>query len=253
MGKIEIRFAGAAGLLLLALCGILSGCANAETTAGGSDDDLVRIEKRYPLLTADHAERETVKRIVDGDTFELGNGDKVRLIGVNTPETHGKVQYYGKEASSYTEKQLLGRSVVLYPDVSDKDKYGRLLRYVFVAGEDVMFNERLVTEGYAQVMTVPPNVAFADSFVKLQREARERGAGLWKKEAGNDEKETSAPETSSSETPPACPNPIKGNINSKGDKIFHVPGGSAYDRTKPEQWFCSEQEALDAGFRKAAK
>jgi micrococcal nuclease len=102
-------------------------------------------------------------------------------------------------------------------------------------------------------LTIPPNVAFTDTFLKGQRDARSRDAGLWGAEAGNHDKETTAPENSVQSAPPACPNPTKGNINSKGDKIFHVPGGASYRNTKPEQWFCSEKEALDAGFRKAAK
>ncbi|MBW5444692.1 nuclease [Cohnella sp. CFH 77786] len=251
MGKRE-RNVRAIRFLLAAAVMLLSGCGGRSLPPDGGDD-LARILAGYPNLPADRAERGTVRRIVDGDTFELESGAKVRLIGVNTPETHGKVQYYGKEAADYTEKILSGRSVILFPDVSDRDKYGRLLRYVFVSGDEMMFNERLVKEGYAQVMTVPPNVAFADSFVRLQKEARSRGAGLWGGEPGNDGKETNAPDDSATAAPPACPYPIKGNVNAKGDKIYHVPGGSSYRNTKPERWFCSEQEAADAGFRKAAK
>ncbi len=235
-------------LLLLVFAAI--GCAGGASYSDAGED-LQRIAERYPSLTPDKAQRGTVKRVVDGDTFELADGSKVRLIGVNTPEIHGNKQPYGEEAAAFTTRELAGRPVVLYPDVSDRDRYGRLLRYVFVSGSDVMFNERLVSDGYAQVMTVPPDVAFAETFVELQKEARLRGAGLWGPEAGNDEKAAAATDADGAEAPPVCPNPIKGNINSKGEKIYHVPGGRSYEATKPERWFCTEEKAKDAGFRKA--
>ncbi|WP_123043575.1 thermonuclease family protein [Cohnella candidum] len=251
MGRTK-RTVVAACLWLTAVVCALAGCG-AKTAPADAGTDIGKIISRYPELQADRAEQGTVKRVVDGDTFELESGDKVRLIGVNTPEIHGKVERYGQEAADFSGNALTGRRVILFPDVSNTDKYGRLLRYVFVAGDDEMFNEKLMREGYAQVMTVPPNVGFADSFVSLQREARAKGAGLWGGAAGNAGKETTAPESSADSAPPACPNPIKGNINAKGEKIYHVPGGSSYRATKPEKWFCTEQEALDAGFRKAAR
>lgn len=225
----------------------LAGCAGqGEPTT--NDADRQRIINNYPELSEKKMESGVVSRVVDGDTLELESGAKVRLIGVNTPEVHGKVQPYGKEASAFTKRQLLGQKILLFPDVSDTDRYGRLLRYVFVAGQDVMYNERLVGEGYAQVMTIPPNVAYAELFLQKQREAREQKQGLWGETSSEDNAQTAPDESPSA---PSCPNPIKGNINSKGEKIYHVPGASAYKRTVPEQWFCSEQEAKEAGFRKA--
>lgn len=139
-----------------------------------------------------------VTRVVDGDTLEVKKGDvleKVRLIGVDTPETvkpNTPVQPYGKEASDYTKKMLLDKEVTLEFDVGKTDRYGRLLAYVYIGDE--MFNETLLREGYARLMTVPPNVKYADRFVAIQKEARETGAGLWglpeSKEAS--EKETKA-------------------------------------------------------------
>ncbi|WP_082034261.1 thermonuclease family protein [Cohnella kolymensis] len=241
--KLQVFKAAIACVLLWQLLG----CVNPEKAAD-SDADRDRIIRNYPELADKKMEKATVARIVDGDTLELGGGVKVRLIGVNTPEVHGKVQPYGKEASAFTKSALLGETILLFPDVSDTDRYGRQLRYVFVAGQDVMYNERLVREGYAQVMTIPPNVAYAELFLQRQKEARENNKGLWAEDASVDQ----APAAPSG-TPavPSCSNPIKGNINSKGEKIYHVPGASAYKRTVPEQWFCSEQEAREAGFRKA--
>ncbi|WP_281938107.1 thermonuclease family protein [Paenibacillus tyrfis] len=74
---------------------------------------------------------------------------------------------------------MTGKTVYLFADAGDKDKYGRLLRYVFIQGDPAMFNETLIREGYANTMTIPPNVMFQDSFVKLEREARSKKKGLW--------------------------------------------------------------------------
>ncbi len=127
----------------------------------------------------------TVKRVVDGDTFWVDDGTekgmKVRLIGVDTPETvhpQKPVEFFGKEASDFVRKLLEGQKVKLEYDVQEKDHYGRALAYVYL--EDGTFlNAELVKKGYAQVMTVPPNVKFSDLFLDLQKDARERNLGLW--------------------------------------------------------------------------
>lgn len=123
----------------------------------------------------------TVKRVVDGDTFETTDNEKVRLIGVDTPETvkpNTPVQPYGKEASDFTKKQLTNKRVGLELDVSPKDKYGRTLAYVYLE-DGTFYNGLLVQEGYAKAFTVPPNVKYADEFVKWQKKAREEKKGLW--------------------------------------------------------------------------
>ena len=123
---------------------------------------------------------------MDGDTFWIDNGTdkglKVRLIGVNAPEsrkTNRKdVEYYGKEAKNYLTKFLSNKRVRLVYDVVPKDRYGRTLAYVYL--EDGTFlNAHLIKNGYASVMTIPPNVKYADYFVKLQRESRLNRRGLW--------------------------------------------------------------------------
>lgn len=137
-------------------------------------------------------EKALVKRIIDGDTIVVilnGVEEKIRLIGVNTPESVGKYksnpQPYGKEASNFTKRSLLGRIVYFEKDVGDKDKYGRLLRYVWLTdpskgnlNED-MFNIILIKEGYGSVMTIQPNVKYQKTFVNLERQARENKKGLW--------------------------------------------------------------------------
>ena len=137
----------------------------------------------------------TVVRHVDGDTvvvkFSTGKEEKVRLIGVNTPETvkpNSPVETYGKEASDYTKNRLIGKTVYLENDVGGSDKYGRLLRYVWLSvpkkvnEQEIrgkMFNAILLLNGYAQQMTVPPDVKYAAYFRKFESEARENNKGLW--------------------------------------------------------------------------
>ena len=121
-----------------------------------------------------------VERVIDGDTIKLTNGERVRYIGIDTPETkHPKkpVQYFGEEAYEANRKLVEGRKVRLEFDVEKRDKYGRLLAYVYV--DDTFVNAWLVENGFAQVMTVPPNVRYKELFLKLQKDARENKKGLW--------------------------------------------------------------------------
>jgi micrococcal nuclease len=124
-----------------------------------------------------------VTRIVDGDTIHVdvgGRVEKVRYIGVNTPELHHprKGEEPGDRAAAAMNRQLVSdRRVRLELDIQTRDRHGRLLAYVWVA--DTMVNAELVRRGFAQVMTVPPNVRYQSLFLRLQREAREAGRGLW--------------------------------------------------------------------------
>ncbi len=127
-----------------------------------------------------------VVRVIDGDTIQIccvfGDREKVRYIGINTPEIHHPmkgVERYGKEASEANRKLVDGKTVRLEFDVQQLDRYNRLLAYVYL--EDGIFvNAWLVEHGFAQVMTVPPNVKHQELFLKLQREAREAKRGLWR-------------------------------------------------------------------------
>lgn len=127
----------------------------------------------------------TVSEVVDGDTIHIypavdGLTD-VRLIGVDTPETHKPgtpVQPYGPQASAFTTGMLQGKKVALEFDVQKIDPYGRLLAYVW-STPTTMFNETLLRRGYAQLATYPPNVKYVDQFREDQAEARAAGRGLW--------------------------------------------------------------------------
>src|SRR3990167_5190540 len=107
-----------------------------------------------------------ITKVIDGDTVEIEGGSRVRLIGIDTPETvdpSRPVGCYGREASNFTKSQLEGKEVRLEKDISETDRYGRLLRYVWIG--DVFFNETLVKEGYAQSSTYPPDVKYQDKFL----------------------------------------------------------------------------------------
>jgi micrococcal nuclease len=125
----------------------------------------------------------TVARVIDGDTIELTTGERVRYIGIDTPETKDPrkaVQCFGKEASAHNKELVLGQKVRLEKDISNEDRYHRLLRYVYL--EDGTFlNLALVTDGYARAATFPPDVKYAQVFVEAERAARTAGRGLWGK------------------------------------------------------------------------
>ncbi len=164
--------------LLLALSLAAGGCAQATSPGAASTD-----------VTFDAAR---VVRVIDGDTIEVefadGTRDKVRFIGIDTPEDTTEVEPYGPEATAYTTGALAGRSVFLEYDVEPRDKYGRLLAYVWtdipdeVTDETIrqhLFNARLLLDGYASLLTIPPNVAYVDYFKDYEREARDADLGLW--------------------------------------------------------------------------
>lgn len=132
---------------------------------------------------ADDGRPATVVRVVDGDTIEVDGGERVRLIGIDTPETKDPrrpVGCFGAEASARTAALLAaGTPVRLVGDVEPTDRYGRTLAYVVRAEDDLFVNLALVAEGFALVATYPPNVAHVDELVAAQSRARGAGLGLW--------------------------------------------------------------------------
>lgn len=187
---------------------LLVGACETDSTASrdtGTSPSLTR------LPAGDDA---TVTRVVDGDTVVVrlsGRDATVRLIGIDTPETKDArkpVQCFGREASART-KQLLpgGTAVRLAYDVERNDRYGRTLAYVYRSdgeGRGPFVNAALVRDGYASVSTFPPNVAHADTFVALQREARDAGRGLWGS-CPVTPKSTAAPDAAGNGCDPAYP------------------------------------------------
>jgi micrococcal nuclease len=146
-------------LLLLAL----AGCSDvAADSADGGSRATARVTKH-----------------TDGDTLWLSGIGKVRLIGIDTPEVYGQAECYGREASAFVERTVpLGSEVRYRLGLDERDRYGRALAYLWLR-DGRFLNRLLVARGYAQPLTVPPNVEYADLFVRVARRAREAGRGLW--------------------------------------------------------------------------
>lgn len=197
-------------------------------------------------------EKAYVDRVVDGDTAEVtinGNQYKLRFIGVDTPETvhpSKPVEYFGKEASDFTKEKLEDKEIYLEKDVSDTDRYGRKLRYIWLEKPDDKenptfeeikeknFNAILLDQGYGKLSTFPPDVKYVEEFKEIEKEARKNKKGLWSE---NEEKSIKQEK-------------IKGNKNSK---IYHTPDGKYYDKISEKNtiYFNSEKEAIENGYRKS--
>ena len=149
--------------MLLIAAAVAAGCGEAEERTFEGRDRHARVTK-----------------VTDGDTIRLGNLGPVRLIGIDTPEVYGGVECFGREASAFARRLLpLGTRVRYRLGVEERDRYGRLLAYVWLP-DDRMVNRVIVKAGYAQPLTIPPNVEFAEAFRRAARAARAAGLGLWR-------------------------------------------------------------------------
>jgi micrococcal nuclease len=128
-----------------------------------------------------------VQRVTDGDTFVAtvkGRRERIRIIGVDTPESvdpRRPDEPFGEEASNFAKRYLDGATVRLAGDVEPRDRYGRMLAYVWLE-DGTFWNALLAAEGYAQQLTIPPNVTYADLFRRMVSEARRSNRGLWAQE-----------------------------------------------------------------------
>lgn len=173
-------------LVTVGLAGLLLLPASAETVA---------CEMPPPPETLTAA---LVTRVVDGDTLWVvlhRGAERVRLLGIDTPEvfdgerldrdardrgrTREEIRALGRLSTEYTRRYLDGVDVGLEFDVQERDRFGRLLAYVWLPEISALFNLQIVRDGYAQVLTVPPNVKYADLLLACQREARQHNRGLW--------------------------------------------------------------------------
>ena len=213
----------------------------------------------------------TVESVTDGDTINIsyeGSITPVRIIGVNTPETKDPrttVECFGVEASNYLKQKLEGRSVHIASDTtqSNYDKYNRLLRYVYLDGEDVGLS--IIANGYGYEYTYNTPYAHQEEYKNAQREAESQNRGLWAPDACSETEAESEDRVEDeiiiNSAPQATQNSqsdcdIKGNISWSGERIYHMPGQQYYESTKidpayGERWFCSEAEAKSAGWRKS--
>ena len=160
-----MRWILALGAVVLVACGACSATANAARPPGTG----------------------SVIRIVDGDTIHVrlnGNDEDVRLLGIDTPETHKPntpVECFGIEATKHIGQLIpAGTAVQLVRDVDARDRYGRLLAYVYRSRDHLFVNLEMVRAGFAAAYTYPPNVSHADEIVAAAADAREHGRGLWK-------------------------------------------------------------------------
>ena len=142
------------------------------------------------LVAQNGMEKAIVTKVVDGDTIDVTVQNKqktVRLIGINTPETvdpKKPVQCFGPEASNETKQLLSGKIIAMAKDTSDTDKYGRLLRFIYVPASNTQMlfvNDYLVREGYAYVETIPPDTSLSSQFISAQSSAKNSQKGLWMK------------------------------------------------------------------------
>ncbi|MDD4901611.1 MAG: thermonuclease family protein [Patescibacteria group bacterium] len=212
-----------------------------------------------------------VVKVVDGDTIDIimnGKTERLRLIGINTPEVvdpRKPVECFGREASDNAKKLLAGQEVRIAADPSqdDRDKYGRLLRYVW-RQDGLFYNLAAIKDGFAYEYTYDLPYIYQKEFKEAQKYAQENKLGLWADGACGLKNIGSGNVAATSSTGEKCL--IKGNISSTGpasakasadkEKIYHVPGCDYYNQTvisedKGERWFCSEAEAIAAGWRKA--
>jgi micrococcal nuclease len=221
------------GWLLVLLMMLVAGCVELEDVLGLAEGE----NPDKPSVAAPDSEPEPgtylVTRVIDGDTIEIaykGVGEKVRLIGIDTPESvhpdQEKNSEYGKIASEFTKSRLENQYVSLEFDVEERDRYSRLLAYVYL--DEEMFNATLMQEGYAMVYTFPPNVKYADYFAELQIEAREAKKGLWADVLDSGE--------------------YVGSL--KSDK-YHYPSCSGAETINEENkiWFNDKQSAEDMGYQ----
>lgn len=211
-------------------------------------------------------EPETLYRVIsvtDGDTIRIdynGTSTPLRIMGIDTPETvdsRTDIECFGPEATRYLMNLLSGESVRIESDPTqdDLDKYGRLLRYVYLDNEDVGL--KMIEGGYASEYTYNLPYKNQSKYKAAEASARQNKKGQWADGICGNTNASSATEQQekiTSTTTTGCL--IKGNINSEGEKIYHMPGQKYYNDTiitesKGERWFCTEQEAIDAGWRKA--
>lgn len=255
-------------------------------------NDKSRKEKEDAFMIDLHYQKAKVVKIVDGDTLVVdlkAKTYKLRMIGIDTPETkhpYKDVEFFGLEASRFTKENLDNVEVYLEKDVSEIDRYQRLLRYVWLklpkdpenpSYEEIKnqsFNGILLKEGYAKASTFPPDVKYSEYFYKIEKEARDESRGLWneglrkafeeKKLTGSDKlgtgkkkgkwlqtakKITRGNRTYLADT---TDGPIKAN---KKSGKYHVRGQKGYNKISVDnvEWFDSEEEAEKAGYVKAKR
>lgn len=223
---------------------LLFGCESGEIL----QEEPVAAETPAPVeekLIPDNFEKTQVIRVIDGDTIIVSGDRRIRLIGIDTPETvhpEKEAEPYGEESSAFAKKILEGKTVYLEKDQSDRDQFDRLLRYVYLE-DGTFFNLIMVERGYAQTMRTEPNIKHADLLQQAQLIAKQERKGLWGLEETREAIKTVYEDDQGRGL-------IKGNTNSM---IYHLPDGQFYDSVQNPEWFSTEKEAIKAGFRSSAR
>lgn len=245
--------------------------ASASTTEPTADDDAEAPAEEES--TGTHPELGPLHPVVsvyDGDTIAVtleGVRERVRIIGIDAPEMArfgNPADCYAQESASQMQSLVQSQEVYLLadPTQADRDRYDRLLRHVVLDDDGHSLAALLMVEGgYAVERQFAAPYRYQPDLVAAQDRASAAGLGLWSACAGADIVPVApAAPPPAAPTEPAAPATgdclIKGNIASDGEKIYHVPGQRHYDVTaispeKGERWFCTEQEARDAGWRRA--
>ncbi len=158
-------------IFLIIIIVFLNGCGLYYDYADDFDNDRSAADD---VIGTGAENADFVKEVIDGDTIILSDGRTIRLIGINAPECE---MYFFEEARDVLEAIVTGKEVYLEKDISETDKYGRLLRYVYTDG--LFVNLEMVKRGFANCYTYPPDVKYAGRFIEAERYAREKSLGLW--------------------------------------------------------------------------
>ncbi|GMQ95496.1 MAG: hypothetical protein BMS9Abin13_613 [Patescibacteria group bacterium] len=200
----------------------------------------------------------TAMRVIDGDTIDIGNKKRIRLLGIDAPE---RGECYYDQSLAFLEELVENKDIRIEKDISGVDRYDRYLRYIYIPADapeedDVFVNNLLVRQGYAFTFAIAPDNRYRDLLASAQEEAKKEERGLWGA-CDYEERDTQALRENDT-LPPNNKCTIKGNISEKGyGKNYFFEGCPNYNRIKidlrkGEQYFCTESEAQKAGFARSA-
>ncbi|NCU28881.1 MAG: thermonuclease family protein [Candidatus Moranbacteria bacterium] len=222
--------------------------------AGGYGGYTLIKEKDLLSFRSGNVPTYKVERIIDGDTFEIEDGDVVRMLGVNAPE---EKECYYEEAKEALKKIIEGKKVELRKDVTGVDDFGRLLRYVILINDsplknNILVDEYMVREGYGEMQNNPKDKLYNGVLLEAREKAEKDKKGLW-------EACDYAPSEHSQENieAPSKDCTIKGNISTgEFGKTYFLKECNNYEQVKVdpsrgEKYFCNEKEAVKEGFVKA--
>lgn len=264
LGRLFLGFAVILGVVISILTLVGSNEALRKWLAGfliiiiGISGALLQMESDLDsdIVPETGSELTEVVRVIDGDTLEIDNGSIVRLLSIDSPE---RGDCYYSEAKQALNKLVLGENVKLEKDILGTDRFGRLLRYVFVPEgdftNDVFVNDYLLEQGFADILFMSKSGKYNDILIYSRNEAVTNERGMWGACKQELEEKTSTFETNNPPPNPDCV--IKGNISEHGyGKTYFFPGCPNYKRVKidfkkGDEYFCTKEEAEAAGFKMA--